>query len=67
MSAPLIELPETPAERQLLALYDDARALLARDDLSPSVRANVAAALAPLGVAVTGAALRFEHLVDAGV
>lgn len=62
----LIGSPLTPLETRLLAVYDEVRAILREEDLASGTRANLLAAVAPLGVAVTGLGLRFEHLIDDG-
>lgn len=47
----------TPTERRLLAVYDELLALLAQDDLPPSVAANLREAAATLWQVVNDLAL----------
>jgi hypothetical protein len=56
----------TASEERLLALYEELKAL-AREDLSPTAHANVAAALALIHNAVNSLGLTYEHLSDVGV
>ncbi|MGW1681884.1 hypothetical protein [Saccharopolyspora sp. NPDC002376] len=51
-------------ERAVLNVYTGLIETLSRDDLPPCAAANLRAALAPVAVAVTDLALRFEHLTD---
>jgi hypothetical protein len=57
----------TASEQQLLAVYDELKALAGDDELPPVAQANVRAALALMHNAVNGLALRYEHLSDVGV
>ena len=59
----------TPQEvdDQLLAVYEQLKALLARDDLDPSVRANLIDALAAVSLAAQDLGLVYEMLYDLGV
>jgi Family of unknown function (DUF6052) len=67
MSSDLLGSPLTPAEEQLLAVYEQLKGLSASDDLPPMAQANVRAALALMHNVVNGLALRYEHLSDVGV
>ncbi|GAA2227701.1 hypothetical protein N1031_02820 [Herbiconiux moechotypicola] len=62
----LIGNPLTAQEQSLLAIYRELESFAADDTLAPTTHANVLAALAPLGVAVTGLGITLEHLVDIG-
>lgn len=64
MPTDLLGTELTNQEARLLAIYQQVKLLLAEDDLAPSTRSNLLAAIAPLGVAVTGLGLVFEHLTD---
>jgi hypothetical protein len=67
MATDLIGTPVTTDERALLDVYDRLTALAERrDELAPSVTANVQEALASIAVVVTDLGLRFEHLIDLG-
>jgi len=57
----------TASEQRLLAVYDELKALAGDEDLPPIAQANARAALALMHQAVTGLALRYEHLTDLGV
>ena len=56
----------TEAEAQLLAVYDELKALCA-EELPPIAAANSRAALALMHNVVNGLALRYEHLSDLDV
>jgi hypothetical protein len=66
VSTDLLGCEMTGDEIRLLAVYDELKALCARD-LPPNAAANVRAALALMHNAVNGLALRYEHLTDLGV
>jgi len=51
----------------VIRVYADLKRLLARDDLDPSVRANLVDALASISLAVQDLALDYEMLYDLGV
>jgi hypothetical protein len=57
----------SPAEQQLLAIYEQLKALCEDDELPPIAAANVRAALALVHNVVNGLALKYEHLSDLGV
>jgi hypothetical protein len=54
------------SEEQLLAVYEQLKALCA-EDLPPVAASNLRAALALVHQAVNGLALEYEHLTDIGV
>ncbi len=54
-------------EERLLAVYEELKALCADESLPPVAQANVRAALALVQNAVSGLALKYEHLSDLGV
>ncbi|MBV9046924.1 MAG: hypothetical protein JOY58_01560 [Solirubrobacterales bacterium] len=54
-------------EERLLAVYEELKALCADETLPPVAHANVRAALALIHNAVSGLALKYEHLSDLGV
>ena len=62
----LLGRPTTEVEDELLELYRRAKALLARDDLAPCVRAGARAATVGLWNAVNDLALAHEQLLDLG-
>ncbi len=65
MATDLLGQPTTPIEDELVDLYGRLKALLARDDLDPCVRAGVRAALVGLWNAVNDLGLVVgEQLVD---
>jgi hypothetical protein len=66
MTTDLIGRPLTEQEQTLLELYLRLKQFSGDDALAPTTRSNVLAALAPLGVAVTGLGITLEHLVDEG-
>ena len=66
MATDLIGNELTPDEARLLAVYEELKALAARD-LPPNAHANVRSALALMHNAVTGLGLEYEHLSDLGV
>ena len=66
MATDLIGNVLTADETRLLAVYEELKALCARD-LPPNARSNVRAALALIHNAVTGLGLEYEHLSDLGV
>lgn len=51
----------------MLRVYHELKELLARDDLDPSVRANLVQALADVSLVVHDLALDYEMLYDLGV
>lgn len=55
------------ADATILRIYQGLKALLARDDLDPSVRANLVQALADVSLVVHDLALDYEMLYDLGV
>jgi hypothetical protein len=55
------------SEQQLLAVYDELKALCADDGLPPVAATNVRAALALMHNVVNSLALEYEHLADLGV
>jgi hypothetical protein len=57
----------TPAETELLELYQRLKDLLGRDDLAPCARAAARNALAALWNGVNDLALEHEQLIDLGV
>jgi Family of unknown function (DUF6052) len=66
MTVDLLGSELTEAESRLLAVYEELKSLCG-EDLSPNAHANVRAALALMHNAVTGLALKYEHLSDLGV
>ena len=66
MTVDLLGSELTEAESRLLAVYEELKSLCG-EDLPPNAHANVRAALALMHNAVTGLALRYEHLSDLGV
>ncbi len=62
-SADLLGSPLSPQEERLLSVYEELKSLAAAD-LPPNAHANVQAALALMHNAVSGLALRYEHLSD---
>ena len=58
--------PHPDVEATLLRIYDDLKALLARDDLDPAVRASAVQALANVSLAVQDLGLVYEMLYDLG-
>ena len=62
----LLGRPTTAAEDELLELYGRCKALLARDDLAPCVRAGARVATVGLWNAVNDLALSSEQLLDLG-
>ena len=60
-------VPMGDADATILRVYQDLKALLARDDLDPSVRANLVQALADVSLVVHDLALDYEMLYDLGV
>ena len=67
MPTDLLGTELTPSEARVLSLYHQLKAVVADDELAPCTRANLCAALAPLGIAVTDLGLAFEHLTDLDV
>ena len=51
----------------VLRVYQELKALLARDDLDPATRANLVEALAAVSLVVYDLALDYEMLYDLGV
>ena len=66
MTVDLLGSELTEAESRLLAVYEELKSLCG-EDLPPNAHANVRAALALMHNAVTGLALKYEHLSDFGV
>jgi hypothetical protein len=66
MTTDLLGSELTEAESRLLAVYEELKSLCG-EDLPPNAHANVRAALALMHNAVTGLALKYEHLSDLGV
>jgi fatty acid-binding protein DegV len=66
MGTDLLGRPTTEAEDELLELYRRCKALLARDDLDPCVRAGARVATVGLWNAVNDLALTSEQLLDLG-
>jgi hypothetical protein len=66
MTTDLLGSHATPTEEELLDLYRRCRALLARDDLDPCVRAGVRAATVGLWNVVNDLGLEHEQLIDLG-
>ncbi|HEY7438655.1 MAG TPA: DUF6052 family protein [Acidimicrobiia bacterium] len=66
MTVDLLGSELTEAESRLLAVYEELKSLCG-EDLPPNAHANVRAALALMHNAVTGLALKYEHLSDLGV
>ncbi|HEY2956863.1 MAG TPA: hypothetical protein VGM21_01450 [Actinomycetota bacterium] len=66
MTTDLLGSDATPTEEELLDLYRRCRALLARDDLDPCVRAGVRAATVGLWNVVNDLGLEHEQLIDLG-
>jgi hypothetical protein len=59
--------PPESVDATLMHVYADLKDLLARDDLAPSVRANLVEALASVSLVVQDLALEYEMLYDLGV
>lgn len=57
----------TGLEREVLAVYEALKGIVARDDLPPCVASNAREALACLWQAVNDLDLAFEQLYDLGV
>jgi hypothetical protein len=57
----------SPVDAAVLRAYAELKALLERDDLDPSVRANLVDALASVALVVHDLALDYEMLYDLGV
>ncbi|HEY7438652.1 MAG TPA: DUF6052 family protein [Acidimicrobiia bacterium] len=66
MTVDLLGSELTEPESRLLAVYEELKSLCG-EDLPPNAHANVRAALALMHNAVTGLALKYEHLSDLGV
>jgi hypothetical protein len=66
MTVDLLGSELSEAESRLLAVYEELKSLCG-EDLPPNAHANVRAALALMHNAVTGLALKYEHLSDLGV
>ena len=62
----LLGRPTTEVEDELLELYRRCKALLARDDLDPCVRAGVRVAAIGLWNGVNDLGLEHEQLLDLG-
>jgi hypothetical protein len=57
----------TEVQATVLCVYEELKALLARDDLDPASRANLIEALAAVSLVVHDLALDYEMLYDLGV
>jgi hypothetical protein len=66
MATDLLGRATTGVEDELLDLYRRTKALLARDDLDPCVRAGTRAALIALWNVVNDLGLEHEQLLDLG-
>jgi len=66
MTTDLLGDAATPTEEELLDLYRRCKALLARDDLDPCVRAGVRGAAVGLWNVVNDLGLDHEQLIDLG-
>ena len=62
----LLGRPTTEVEDELLELYGRCKALLAREDLAPCVRAGARVAAVGLWNVVNDLALEHEQLLDLG-
>jgi hypothetical protein len=58
---------ERAVDAGVLRVYEELKALLARDDLAPATRANLVEALAAVSLVVHDLALDYEMLYDLGV
>ena len=63
----LLGTPTTPTEQQILAVYQQLKALAADADLPPCAARNVRKALASLWQATNDLSLQFEQLYEVGV
>lgn len=63
----LLGTPLRTDEAQLRRLYDELKAIAAREDLPPCVERNVKKALACMWQVVTDLNLEYEQLYDLGV
>ncbi|HEX6796160.1 MAG TPA: hypothetical protein VF116_00450 [Ktedonobacterales bacterium] len=63
----LLGTPTTATERQILAVYEQLKALAADADLPPCAARNVRKALACMWQATNDLDLQFEQLYDLGV
>jgi hypothetical protein len=66
-AAPPDGRPPESVEATVMRIYADLKDLLSRDDLAPSVRANLVDALASVSLVVHDLALDYEMLYDLGV
>jgi hypothetical protein len=66
MTTDLLGRDASATEDELLELYRRCKALLARDDLDPCVRAGVRAATVGLWNVVNDLGLDYEQLIDLG-
>jgi Family of unknown function (DUF6052) len=66
MTQDLLGNEMSASEEQLLAVYEQLKALCA-EDLAPVAASNIRAALALVHQVVNGLALEYEHLSDIGV
>jgi hypothetical protein len=66
MTQDLLGNEMSASEEQLLAVYEQLKALCA-EDLPPVAASNIRAALALMHQVVNGLALEYEHLSDIGV
>lgn len=57
---------QDPVDAAVLRIASDLKALLARDDLDPSVRANLVQALADVSLVTYDLGLEYEMLYDLG-
>jgi len=67
MDQDLLGNPTTDVEKEIVRLYGDLKALVAREDVPPCVARNAAKALACLWQACNDLDLSFEQLYDLGV
>jgi hypothetical protein len=67
MTSDLLGTPMTVTERQILAAYEQLKALAAEPDLPPCAARNVRKALACMWQATNDLDLQFEQLYELGV
>lgn len=63
----LLGTPLTEQEREVLAVYETLKRLVARDDLPPCATCNLRQALASLWQVTNDLGLQFEQLYEYGV
>jgi hypothetical protein len=63
----LLDKPLTETERQVLAIHEQLKALVARPDVAPCVASNARFALAATWQIVTDLGLRFDQDEAAGI